>query len=108
MERRAQKRAYQNDQPQDSHVFQRIRHDDRPDDVARDQELEAEYDRAPQLPAVCAVGDTLGLLPDIAHKGEGGDTASGDDHEYAYRFNSIPGNRDDLGEFHDCSVSVSL
>jgi hypothetical protein len=82
----AEERSDQDDKPEDHYVLQRWCYNDRPDNIARDKELQAEQDGPAQILPVKSVG-FAGFRMSINDKTTRGKDRAGDDHKDPYCVN---------------------
>ena len=105
MQGHAQECPDQDDQAEGGDVLQRALDHHGPDDVAGDQELQAEDDGPPQLPPEILVGGARGQLPVGAHKNGGRHERTDGDHQHAGRLDGVSGQGDNFGELHGAVTS---
>ena len=97
LQRQAEKGADQNDESKHEHVLQRGRDDDGADDVARDEELQPEQNRAAKVLPVKAVAIAGGLRP-LEEKPARRDEGTEHHDEHASAINGDADDFDDVAE----------
>jgi len=82
----AEESSDQDDQPKDHYVLQRRSYNDRPNDVACDEEFQTEKDGPSQVLPVKSVGFT-GCPVSLNNEATSGEDGASDNHKYPYSIN---------------------